>query len=146
MTDERRPADEAGMGGPVPVRASMGADAPETNAPSEAPSPGVVKRFRHGDEAWLARVAGESAYGTGGRGTAYLVAVHFFRADDDATPLKEALIPAALFRGLAEPELGSLLESAVAIDLDREPPNNSRTGRRPLGGRSGRGRSSGGRS
>ncbi|MEJ2218509.1 MAG: hypothetical protein P8099_18090 [Gemmatimonadota bacterium] len=142
MTDERR---SNASDGPVPVRASMGAASstePETEPAGQGAQPAEVKRFRHGEEEWLARVAGESAYGTGERGAAYLVAVHFFRASDDATPLKEALIPAARFHGLAEPELRKLLDKAVKIDLDREPSAASRQARRSLGGRSASGRSS----
>ncbi|MEJ2677738.1 MAG: hypothetical protein P8174_01530 [Gemmatimonadota bacterium] len=144
MTHERRDGENAGDG-PVPVRASMSPDSPATDAPVEPPSSAEsrsVKRFRHGDEEWLARIAGESAYGTGGRGLAYLVAVHFLRAADAGTPLKETLIPAARFHGLAEPELQKLLDEAVPIDLDREPTASGRHARRSLGGRPG-GRSSG---
>jgi hypothetical protein len=138
VSDDRRNEQN----GPTPVRASMGAGAPEQE-PKATAQPGFVKRFRHGGQEWLARIAGESAYGTGQEGMAYLVAVHFFHASDDATPLKEALLPAARFPGLVEPELEALLEQAVAIDLDREPSPTSRTGRRPLGRRSGGGSSSG---
>lgn len=142
MTDEKR---SGASDGPVPVRASMGAassEEPATEQAGKAAEPAAVRRFRHGEEEWLACVAGESAYGTGERGAAYLVAVHFFRASDDATPLKEALIPAARFSGLAEPELRELLNEAVTIDLDREPSAASRQARRSLGGRSPGGRSS----
>jgi hypothetical protein len=147
MRDERRDPGSPGEG-PLPVRASMGAEAPATDAPEAEASPSrpkSVKRFRHGDEEWLARIAGESAYGTGGRGMAYLVALHFLRASDDTTPVKETLIPAARFEGLVEPELQKLLDRAVPIDLDREPTAANRRARRSLGGRSG-GRSSRGRS
>lgn len=138
MTHERRDAGSAGDR-PVPVRASLSPESPATDAPAAPPSaePRSVKRFRHDDEEWLARIAGESAYGTGGRGLAYLVAVHFLRASDAGTPLREALIPAARFQGLAESELQKLLDEAVPIDLDREPTASGRHARRSLGGRSG---------
>lgn len=147
MTDDRRDKGPAGEG-PLPVRAAMSADTSEGEPSSDTPpgpEPRSVKRFRHGEEEWLARISGESAYGTGGSGRAYLVAVHFMQAADDATPLKEVLIPAARFPGLAEPELQKLLERAVPIDLDREPSTAGRKARRPLGSRPG-GRSSSGRS
>ncbi len=153
MTDA--PRDDGGTGeAPLPVRASMAAETPAdvprpdvadaTAAEGADVAPGrepPVKRFRHGEEEWLARIAGQSAYGTGGRGMAYLVAVHFLRAVDDTTPLKEVLIPAARFRGLSEPELQTLLDEAVTIDLEREPSTAGRQARRSLGGRAQGGRS-----
>jgi len=104
---------------PISARAAMGAAAPETEAPAEA-LPAPTHRFRHGDGEWLARIAGEGAYGTGGTGRAYVVAVHFCPADNDEDPVREVLIPAARFDGLDETELQDLFERASPIERNED--------------------------
>lgn len=105
--------------GPVPVRDVMrqgpGAPAGEEVEPAWESED---REFEANGEEWVARVAGRGAYGTGRRGKAVLVAVHFHRAAEPETPLREALIPAASFPVLRPEELASLLERATPIELD----------------------------
>lgn len=109
---------ERGGARPISVRAAMGAAAPETEKVERAPAP--AHRFQHEGVEWLVRVVGEGAYGTGDRGRAYVVAIHFFAADDDAQPVREALIPAARFDGLDAAELRTLYDRATPIEVDSE--------------------------
>jgi hypothetical protein len=76
--------------------------------------------FEMDDEEWVARVAGRGAYGTGGRGRARLLAVHFIRAADPERPVREALIPAGVFSALRASELRELYKRATPIELDRD--------------------------
>ncbi len=120
VREGQRAAGEGGKAGqeqrkPISARAAMGAAAPETEAPAEA-LPAPTHRFRHGDGEWLARIAGEGAYGSGRTGRAYVVAVHFCPADNDEDPVREVLIPAARFDGLDETELQDLFERASPIE------------------------------
>lgn len=103
---------------PISVRAAMGAAAPETEKPERPAAP--AHRFEHEGREWLARIAGEGAYGTGDRGRAYVIAVHFCPVDDDAHPVREALIPAARFDGLDEEELRTIFQRATPIETDQD--------------------------
>lgn len=116
-----RPGDAA-PGGPVPIRRAMTGPAAE----SGAPSPESGRRFQAGGETWIARPVGESAIGHGAGARAYLVAVRFFRAEDD-TAVSEVLIPRGRFELLYDEELEDLLRQATPLapapePEDREPP------------------------
>lgn len=122
---EHRPAPrpgEAAPGGPVPVRRAMTGPA----AGSGAPAAESGRRFQAGGETWIARPMGESAIGHGAGARAYLVAVRFFRAEDDV-PVSEVLIPRGRFELLYDEELEELLRRATPLapapePEDREPP------------------------
>jgi hypothetical protein len=103
---------------PISARAAMGAAAPETDQPERPAAP--AHRFEHRGREWLARIAGEGAYGTGGRGRAYVVAIHFCPVQDDGNPVREALIPAARFDGLDEEELRTIFDRATPIETDQD--------------------------
>lgn len=129
--------------GPVPVRdlvqprpaapADAAPEAGETDEAGEADRPGGGReaassdpgvqarehRFEHESEVWVARRAGEGSYGTGPRGAARLVAVHFFRESEPDRPVREALLAAGAFDGLRPEELRTMLEAATPIELDR---------------------------
>lgn len=112
-----------GPPGPVPVRDLMKRMTPEPDpAPGADADPlweGAERGFETGDVAWIARSAGAGAYGTGRLGTARLVAVHFYRRDDPATPVREALVSAGAFPHLGPAELRELFERATPIVVDR---------------------------
>jgi hypothetical protein len=123
----------SGDRGPVPVRDTLPSrppepaggpqrDAPPAGRDDPAPSGDapVEHRFELDGEEWLARRAGEGAYGTGGLGTARLYAIHFARADAPSRPEREALLPAADFAGLRPEELRALYERATPIELGEE--------------------------
>lgn len=113
------PSEESG---PVPVRdlmKQMSAPAHEAPAAPAPSSPPADRPFEREGERWIARPAGEGAYGTGRAGAARLMAVHFFRAAEAGTPLREALIPARAFEDMAEEELRALCARATPIELDR---------------------------
>lgn len=102
--------------GPVPVRdlmrpaASTGGEAEQRETPA--------CEFEVNGEEWIARLAGDGAYGTGPVGMARLSAVHFCRADVPHDPLFEALIPAGRFEGLYAEELAELLRGATPIEVE----------------------------
>lgn len=108
--------------GPVPVRQAMShldsreaAEAERAPADTDAP-PRLARTFEAENVRWIVRVAGESAFG-GNAGFARIVAVHFFREDDEPDlPRFEALLPAGRLEALYEEELVELLERAVKID------------------------------
>lgn len=114
-TDEQR--DEAG--GPVPVRDLMKQMAPESEAEGEPRWDGIEQGFENEDGEWVVRAAGTGALGTGQRGIARVMAVHFYRRDDPETPVREALVPAGRFPDLRPEELGELYERATPIELER---------------------------
>lgn len=103
---------------PISVRAAMGAAAPETEQPERPAAP--AHRFEHDGREWLARIAGVGAYGTGDRGRAYVIAVHFCPVEDDAHPVREALLPAARFDGLDQEELRTIFDRATPIETDQD--------------------------
>lgn len=108
--------------GPVPVREAMGhlhsrkaADTEKAPAGTDVPVR-LARTFEAESVRWIARVAGESAFG-GNAGFARIVAVHFFREDDEPDlPRFEALLPVGRLEALYEEELVELLERAVEID------------------------------
>ena len=115
MTDEKRGGD-----GPVPVRDLMKRMVSRPEAEGEPRWEGTEHAFEWRDEDWIARAAGAGAYGTGARGRARLVAVHFFREDDPETPVREALVGAGQFPHLRPEELRTLLDRATPIEVDRD--------------------------
>lgn len=115
MTEGKKGGD-----GPVPVRDLMKQMVSRPEAEGEPRWEGTEHVFEGPDETWTARTAGAGAYGTGVRGRARLVAVHFFRESDPDTPVREALVPAGVFPHLRPDELRTLLERATPIELDRE--------------------------
>jgi hypothetical protein len=106
--------------GPVPVRDVVGRPGGEREAeaqPAEAASDVQTERtFVAAGEHWLARLAGSGCYGTGRRGSARLVAVHFYRAEAPGDPLREALIPAAAFDELRSEEWVAVWSRATPIE------------------------------
>lgn len=115
--DDQDDRDGSGeVSGPVPVRdlmrptASTGGEAEQREAPS--------CEFEVDGEEWIARIAGDGAYGTGPVGVARLSAVHFCRAEAPQDPLFEALIPAGRFEGLHAVELVALLRGATPIEVE----------------------------
>ncbi len=115
MTDEGR--DEGG--GPVPVRDLMRSPRP-TRSPEAEGTPrweSEDRAFETDGVGWIGRPAGVGAYGTGDRGTARILAVHFYR-QGSASPEREALVAASRFPHLREEELGALLNEATPIEMD----------------------------
>lgn len=115
MTDDKTQGD-----GPVPVRDLMKQMVSRPEAEGEPRWEGTELTFDRGEESWLVRAAGAGAYGTGSRGQARLVAVHFFREDDPETPVREALVAAGAFPHLRPEELRTLFDRATPIELDRD--------------------------
>lgn len=71
------------LDGPLSVREAVRHLLPETNTDAHA---GCTRAFTLAGEAWVARVAGRSAVGTGTRGHAFLSAIHFCRAERPDEP------------------------------------------------------------
>lgn len=115
MTEETK-----GGEGPVPVRDLMKQMVSRPEAEGEPRWEGTEHVFEQDDETWTVRTAGAGAYGTGARGQARLVAVHFFRESDPDTPVREALVPAGVFPHLRPDEIRTLFERATPIELDRD--------------------------
>ncbi|HUH11924.1 MAG TPA: hypothetical protein VMK65_02395 [Longimicrobiales bacterium] len=108
------PPAAAGLRGPVPVREALAHLDTEAEAEPAAPAdPG--RRFELDGQAWLARLAGAGAGGTGRAAPAYIEAVHFCREEEPQHPLREALLPRGRFHGLYDEELGALWRRAVEI-------------------------------
>lgn len=114
MTEEKK-----GGSGPVPVRDLMKRMASQPEVEGEPRWEGTEHTFELDDALWTARTAGAGAYGTGSRGRARLVAVHFYREDDPETPVREALVAAGRFPHLRSEELRRLFEGATPIDPER---------------------------
>lgn len=112
--------EKKGGNGPVPVRDLMKQMVSRPEAEGEPRWEGDDRTFEMDGETWSARPAGAGAYGTGARGQARLMAVHFFRDEDPGTPVREALVPAADFSHLRPEELRALFDRATPIDLDRD--------------------------
>jgi hypothetical protein len=104
--------------GPVPVRDLLGqreaAGSPDADAAAS-----LERRFEVAGEEWVARPAGAGCYGTGRRGVARLLAVHFYRADASGDPVREALIPAAAFGELRAEEWLEVWSGATPIEPAR---------------------------
>lgn len=115
MTDE-----EKGGEGPVPVRDLMKQMVSRPEVEGEPRWEGTELAFERGGETWRVRAAGAGAYGTGARGRARLVAVHFYRDDAPERPVREALVPAGAFPHLRPEELRTLFDRATPIELDRD--------------------------
>ncbi len=113
MTEE-----QGGGNGPVPVRDLMKQMVSQPEAEGEPRWEGTEHTFERGEETWVARTAGAGAYGTGSRGRARLVAVHFFHEDAPETPVREVLVGAAQFPHLRPEELRVLFDRAIPIELD----------------------------
>lgn len=113
MTDEK-----AAGSGPVPVRDLMKRPPPATESGGESRWPGEEREFEMDDARWTVRTAGAGSYGTGRKGIARLVAVHFFREAEPETPVREALVPAGEFHNLRDPELRTLFNRATPIVVD----------------------------
>lgn len=111
---------EGSGSGPVPVRDLMKQMTYQPAAEGEPRWEGTEHAFELEDEAWVALASGAGAYGTGARGRARLVAVHFYREADRETPVREALVPAGRFPHLRPEELRSLFQRATPIELDRD--------------------------
>jgi hypothetical protein len=103
----------SGDGGPVPVRDLM------QHPPAESVEP-AGPAFELDGESWAVREAGSGSYGTGPRGTARLVALHFYRPSAPDRPVRELLIAAGLVAGLGADELATLFRRATPIELDRD--------------------------
>jgi hypothetical protein len=127
-------ADRPGDGGPVPARdllrhlqepASAGdpegaADAPPDGDRGTTSAVPTSLTFEMDGDAWILRPAGAGVYGTGRRGAARLLAVHFFRASDPGRPVREALVPAGEFGTWGDQALVELFERATPIELERD--------------------------
>jgi hypothetical protein len=100
--------------GPVPARDL--ASRQEAEPAGEAGDVSAQLRFEVEGEEWLARPAGAGCYGTGRRGAARLLAVHFYRATGAGEPVREALIPAGAFAGLGPEELVAVWSRATPIE------------------------------
>lgn len=110
-SEEREPGS-----GPLSVRDLMRRSAPAPQAEGEPRWEGDERVFEMEGAAWAVRATGAGSYGTGGLGAARLLAVHFFREEEPDVPVREALIPAGVFPGLADEELRALFERATPID------------------------------
>ena len=115
MNDEKE-----GSNGPVPVRDLMKQMVSQPEAEGEPRWEGTEHTVEIDGEEWRVRVAGAGSYGTGDRGSARLVAVHFHREAEPETPVREALVPAGRFPHLRPEELRTLFERATPIELDRD--------------------------
>lgn len=94
----------------------MGVGPPEPEKAEQLPA--LARTFEHRGRPWLARIAGEGACGTGARGRAYVVAIHFCPAENESSPVREALVAAACFAALDEDELRALYDAAKPIEVD----------------------------
>lgn len=112
--------EKAGGGGPVPVRELMKQRVSQPEAEGEPRWEGVEHAFERNHEEWVVRAAGAGAYGTGPRGRARLVAVHFYRAEAPDEPVREALVGAGRFPHLRPEELRTLFDRATPIEVDRD--------------------------
>lgn len=112
--------EKPGGDGPVPVRDLMKQMVSRPEAEGEPGWESEEKTFELHGESWAARAAGAGAYGTGARGRAKLVAIHFYREAAPDEPVREALVPAGVFPHLRPDELRTLFERATPIELDRD--------------------------
>ncbi len=117
--------EEADTGGPAPSRPPKASPA----AGHDAPAAAGERRFEADGETWIARPMGESAIGHGAGARAYLVAVRFFRAEDD-TPVSEVLIPRGRFEMLYDEELEELRRRATPLAPPPEPRDREVSGAR----------------
>lgn len=73
------------------------------------------RRFTVDGEAWIAQVAGRAGVGTTGPVVGAIAVVHFFRAEEPDTPVRQAYLAASRFEALYEAELLELFHSAKPI-------------------------------
>lgn len=99
---------------PVSWQAETGGPEGEP-ARESTPDTAVELAFDAHGEAWVARVAGKAAGGTGATGLGLMDAIHFFRAESRDEPAREALIGRGRFATLHESELVALWASATPI-------------------------------
>ncbi|MBI4409554.1 MAG: hypothetical protein HY561_07585 [Gemmatimonadetes bacterium] len=93
-------------------------EAEEATSPAPVPAeaePAAERRFLAEGVEWIARVAGESVYGTGAFGLAPLVAIRFSPATTPESMEREALLPRGRFEVLYDEELVELLRSAKRL-------------------------------
>lgn len=110
---------EPSSAGPVPVRellSQRGGSPAQGGEPAPAADMPAERGFDAGGESWLARPAGAGCYGTGRRGAARLMAVHFFRAEAASDPVREALLPASVFAELRPEEWVRVWSEATPIE------------------------------
>lgn len=88
----------------------------ESEAPQKPPAPPPTRRLEVDGEPWIARVEGEGTIGHGRMARAGLVAVRFFREDDDKGTVRETYLPKALFDTLYDEELVELMRRARPIE------------------------------
>lgn len=99
---------------PVSWQAESGG--PEGQPAREStPDSSLPMDFELEGEAWIARVAGKAAGGTGATGLGLVDAVHFFRAQAPDEPVREALLGRGRFPTLHEAELRALWAAAKPI-------------------------------
>lgn len=73
------------------------------------------RRFTVEGEAWIARVAGRAGVGTTRPVAGVIAVVHFSRAEEPDTPVRQAYLVASRFEALYEDELLELFHSAKPI-------------------------------
>ena len=88
----------------------------ESDAPPKPPASPPTRRLDVDGESWIARVVGEGAIGHGRLARAGLVALRFFRDDDEKRAVRETYLPDALFDTLYDEELVELLRRARPIE------------------------------
>ena len=134
MTESRRPDDPTRRHAPDQGRPPLPPQ--DSVAPADRPpgppheldaDPLDTRPFVFDNIAWIARVSGKAAGGTGGYGLGLLDAVHFARADEPERPRYEALLARGRFLHLFDDELCALLRGAVRIILpEAESPHERR--------------------
>ena len=93
-------------------------DTPPPAPPRQLPQASAEDRhFTHAGRAWIARLAGKGAAGTGSYGLGLVEAVHFYDAAEPARPVSEALLAHGRFPTLYDSELGMLMERATPITV-----------------------------
>lgn len=96
-------------------------DTPPPAPPHELPRGELPElHFEAGERAWIARLAGRGACGTGSYGLGLVDAVHFFTAEEPERPRREALLARGRFEDLFPEELRALLAGATEIRLPRD--------------------------
>ena len=114
--------DTSERAGPIPVRELMSHLSTDTDtSAAEPPAPGddgaaaEEVRFEHEGVEWVAREAGEAAWGTDVAVAPVAVAVHFYRAENPAYPAREALLPRGRLRALFPSQLVELLTTSTEV-------------------------------
>jgi hypothetical protein len=146
--------DTSERAGPIPVRELMShlSTDPDTSAAerSAADDDGTAPeevRFEHEGVEWVAREAGDAAWGTDVAVASVAVAVHFYRAENPGYPEREVLVPRGRLRALFPSQLVDLLMTSTEVPPEgttvTRPRRTRRSPRRSTGparkGRSDRG-------